>query len=233
MITSKRPERISAVIFDLDGTLLNTLENIAQSMNTILNRHGFPTHTIDQYRNFIGQGIGHLAEKAIQKSNSTDVSIEEIIQELINEYELSLNNKTYFYEGIPELLDDLTSKKLPMAILSNNNDYLTQKLVKMFFKKKWSFGIINGVQPGFLKKPDPALALNMVEKLGTKPNECIFVGDTPADMQTAINAGMFPIGVLWGFRNEEILMEAGAEILVRHPSEISDFISEQIQKNSK
>lgn len=231
MITSKRPERISAVIFDLDGTLLNTLEDIADSMNTVLNRYGFPTHPIEKYRIFIGQGLGRLAEKAIQHSNSKGVSIEEIIQELLKEYEKSLNNKTDYYYGIPEVLDDLTSKKLPMAILSNKNDYLTQKLAKIFFHQ-WPFKIISGNQPGFLKKPDPSLALNMVGKLGTKPNECIFIGDTPADMQTAINAGMFPIGVLWGFRNEEILMEAGAEILVHRPSEISDFISEQIPKNS-
>ncbi len=228
MNTAKIPKRISAVIFDLDGTLLNTLNDIAISMNIVLKQYGFSTHPIEKYRIFIGKGLANLAEQALNRHNNSDISVEEIIEKLKIEYEKRLSDTTDYYEDIPELLDYFTSKGLPMAILSNKQDYLVQKLAKIFFCK-WPFKIINGTQPEFRKKPDPALAIHILKTLEVPPCECIFIGDTPADIKTAINAGMFPIGVLWGFRNKDILLEAGAEFLAHRPSEISDFITNRLR----
>ena len=227
MNISKRPEKISAVIFDLDGTLLNTLQDNAESMNTVLERHGFDSHPIEKYRIFIGQGIAKLAKRALAHQNKSSVTVEDIVQELYTEYEQRMVDSTKFYDGIPQLLDNITSKNLPMAVLSNKRDLLTQKLAAEFLIK-WPFKIICGARQDYPKKPDPALAIHIVEQLGATPEECIFIGDTPADMQTAQKAGMFPIGVLWGFRDKKVLMKTGAEILVQKPSEISDFIFEQI-----
>ncbi len=223
MNISKRPEKISAVIFDLDGTLLNTLQDIAVSMNIVLERNGFDPHPIEKYRIFIGQGIAKLAKRAVENQKKASVTVEDIVQELYSEYEQRMVDSTKFYDGIPQLLDNITSKNLPMAVLSNKRDLLTQKLAAKFLIK-WPFKIISGARQDYPKKPDPALAIHIVEKLGAAPEECIFIGDTPADMQTAQKAGMFPIGVLWGFRDKKVLMETGAEILVQKPSEISDFI---------
>ena len=219
----KRPKNISAVIFDLDGTLLDTLYDIAVSMNTVLERNGFATHPIEKYRIFIGQGIAKLAKRALTHQNKSSVTVEDIVQELYIEYEQRMGDSTKFYDGIPQLLDDITSHNLPMAILSNKRDFLTQKLVAEFLGK-WPFKFISGARQGFAKKPEPTLAIHIAEKLGIPNEECIFIGDTPADMQTALKAGMFPIGVLWGFRNKKILSEAGAKLLCESPREIYNFI---------
>jgi phosphoglycolate phosphatase len=224
MPTSKNLNIISGVIFDLDGTLLNTLEDIACSMNTVLKRHKFPTHSIDTYRTFIGQGLAHLAKRAIQYHHNNGMSVDTIINELYIEYEKTLTRKTNYYKGISELLDELTSLNIPMAILSNKHDFLTKMLAQHYFQK-WPFKIISGAKPDFPKKPDPFLALEILKNFGIKSEECIFIGDTQTDIETAIGAGMFPIGVLWGFRDRDTLLEAGAKLIVEKPSEILDFIS--------
>ena len=223
MNISKRPEKISAVIFDLDGTLLNTLQDIAVSMNTVLERNGFATHPIDKYKIFIGQGIATLAKRALENQKESYVTVEDIVQELYFEYEQRLLDTTKMYKGIPQLLDDITSHNLPMAVLSNKRDFLTQKLATEFLEK-WTFKYISGARQGYAKKPDPTLAIHIANKLGVPNEECMFIGDTPADIQTALKAGMFPVGVLWGFRTKEILLEAGAKLLCESPNEIYDYI---------
>lgn len=223
MNITKRPKKISAVIFDLDGTLLDTLNDIAVSMNTVLERNGFATHPIDKYRVFIGQGIATLAKRALEDIKEPHVSVNDIVQELYKEYGNRLFDSTKFYEGIPQLLDNITNLNLPMAVLSNKRDVLTQKLADELLNK-WSFKFVSGARQGFAKKPDPTLAIHIAHKLGVPNEECMFIGDTPADMQTAQKAGMFPVGVLWGFRTKEILLEAGAKLLCESPNEIYDYI---------
>ena len=223
MTTKKRPEKISAIIFDLDGTLLDTLEDIAWSMNSVLKRNGYPTHPVEDYRVFIGQGLKPLAEKAIQQGSNKEASAEKLFEELLSEYELSLDKNTDYYDGVPEMLDFLFSKQIPMSVLSNKQDYLTQKLAKIFLSK-WPFHIISGSHNNYPRKPDPDLALDIADRLEVKVEECVFIGDTETDIQTAKNAGMYSIGVLWGFRNREILTEAGADFIVKKPPEISEFI---------
>ncbi|MFQ6677133.1 MAG: HAD family hydrolase [Fidelibacterota bacterium] len=224
MTTTKQPKKISAIIFDLDGTLLDTLEDIAQSMNRVLKRHGYAAHPVEDYRVFVGEGLKPLAEKAIQQSAHSEESADELYEELFKEYELSMEHHTTCYEGIHEMLDDLFSKQIPMAILSNKQDHLTQKLAKTYLSK-WPFRIISGSHKNYPKKPNAALALDIANRLGGKNEECIFIGDTETDIQTAKNGGMFSIGAEWGFRNKEILLNAGADFIAEKPGEISEFIS--------
>lgn len=222
---TQRPKKISAIIFDLDGTLLNTLEDLATSMNVVLKRHQYKTYPINRYKIFIGEGIVKLAERSLAQQINNKVNVYDIVQEFVNEYENRLFDSTKTYNGIPLLLDKVTKLNIPMAILSNKRDYLTQKLAKKYFSK-WPFKIISGAIDGIPKKPDPTLAIQIVDKLNVPAEECLVIGDTPADMEAALKAGMFPVGVLWGFRNKTVLSKAGAKILCKNPKEVFEFIAQ-------
>lgn len=211
-----------AAVFDLDGTLLNTLEDIADSVNTMLSLHQYPGHSYETYKYLVGDGITELVSKAIPAENRNSEMINSCITEVLREYHQHWNIKTKLYKGIPELLSGLRSKGLTLTIVSNKPDELTQKTVKHYLSD-FPFKIVIGESPKFPKKPNPESTLSIVKTLNLQPSECVYFGDTSIDMKTAKSAGMFAVGVLWGFRKARELEEYGADLLIQNPE---DFFSQ-------
>lgn len=212
-----------AVIFDLDGTLINSLYDIADSMNIVLVSHGFPTHDYDKYRLLIGKGLKNLSENAIPEENRNDETIGKVFKDMIQVYGQNVVNKTVLYKGIPELLDLLKTKGYKIAILSNKAHELTTSIAKKILNK-WQFDFIIGSKPEIPRKPDPSGALICSEELGIAPESILYLGDSGVDMQTACAAGMTAIGVTWGFRSREELIENGAISTIDSPEELLNLL---------
>jgi len=208
-----------AVIFDLDGTLLNTLEDIAQAMNTALYALGAPPHPVESYRDLVGQGLEMLAFKVLPENRRDPAIVAECVGAMRREYNRIWAQTSRPYAGISELLKVLGEKNIKTAVLSNKADDFAKKTVSYFFSTH-RFEMVLGCSDAFPIKPDPASALHIASHLGIPPEECVFIGDSNVDMQTACNAGMYPIGVLWGFRKAEELLASGAKLLVHSPAEI-------------
>jgi phosphoglycolate phosphatase len=200
-----------AVIFDLDGTLADTLREIAVAMNQALTALALPPHPIDAYRGFVGDGVGVLAARALGAEHAARAP--ELVAAYIDAYDRILLDSAP-YPGVPELLDALT---IPFAVVSNKPDEPTQRIVAHTFGR-WHFGAILGARPDLPKKPDPAMALEAARRLGVAPAECSFVGDTRVDVHTARAAGMRAVGASWGFRGRGDLLEA--DLIIDHPSEL-------------
>ncbi|TSA54274.1 MAG: HAD family hydrolase [Planctomycetaceae bacterium] len=208
-----------AVIFDLDGTLLDTLEDIANSANSMLTGYGFPSHEVHAYRYFVGDGINTLVSRVLPAEKRNDDTIAECVKVFRENYSRSWNVNTKMYNGIPELLDALTAKQVKMAILSNKSDDFTKLCVHELLSN-WSFEMILGQRDGIPQKPDPCGAHEIAENLGISPERFLYLGDTGIDMKTAINAKMFPVGALWGFRPPDELLKYGAKALIERPMEL-------------
>lgn len=213
-----------AAIFDLDGTLLDTLEDIAASMNAALERLGYPVHETALYRYLTGDGMRTLAERSLPLPERSELTVQSCIQEFRSEYENRWAAKTRPYPGIPGLLDALEGRGVKLNILSNKLEKFTQKLTHHFLPR-WPFSFVIGLRPDLPQKPDPAGALFIARGLGIPPAQFIYLGDTGVDMQTAAQAGMFPVGALWGFRAEKELLESGARQLVADPRELLEFLA--------
>lgn len=211
------------VIFDLDGTLLDTIEDIADSMNQVLSENNLPIHDTEAYRLFVGSGIRNLVKKALPESHRDETTIQAYFETMYRLYKENCVNKTRPYDGITDLLDELASRDLKLAILSNKADEMTQQTAGTLLPEAY-FSIIAGLTDESLKKPNPQKALQMSKEMGIDPKEMIYVGDTDVDMQTATNAGMYAVGVLWGFRGEEELHANGAKKLISHPSELLELL---------
>ena len=208
-----------AVLFDLDGTLINSLHDIADSMNRVLEKKGYQTHNYDAYRNFIGRGLYNLVGRTLPEAEKTEQNIRNLYQELLRDYEVNLLQKTVLYRGIPELLDALASKGIRLTILSNKADNLTKEIAAELLKA-WPFELVLGSCDTVPRKPDPAGALMVCEALQLEPSDFLYIGDTSTDMQTAIASGMYPVGVTWGFRTKEELLENGARTIIDKPIEL-------------
>jgi phosphoglycolate phosphatase len=212
------------IIFDLDGTLLDTIEDLADSMNTVLTDLGFSTHTLGAYKTFVGEGVEALIRRALPEDQLRPELLDQCLGALREEYGRRWENKTRTYPGIPELLDHLTGLGLKMAILSNKQDYFTQIMVAGLLPR-WRFDPVFGARPAVPKKPDPAGALEIAEALQIAPDYFIYLGDTGIDMKTARAAGMVPVGVLWGFRPAEELRDQGAKWLIEKPADLISLLS--------
>jgi len=212
-----------AVLFDLDGTLLDTLEDLADAMNAVLTAEGLPTHPTDAYRHFVGDGIVNLVRRALPADRRDETTLERLVAADREEYARRWDRKTRPYEGVPRLLDGLTGRGLGLAILSNKPDDSTRLCVEKLLPG-WSFDAVQGVAEGVPLKPDPAGALGIARRLGVAPGSFLYVGDTATDMRTAVGAGMFPVGALWGFRDADELTAAGAQSLLVHPAELLDLL---------
>lgn len=212
-----------AVIFDLDGTLLDTLDDIADSMNSILTRHGFPVHERDRYRHFVGDGVEMLVKRALPVNGQAEGILRECLREYNEEYEKKGNQMTGPYDGVIETLNRLKSLPIRLAVLSNKPHDATLRCVNEFFPAN-TFDMALGQMDGMPRKPDPAGALRIAEFLDLSPQDILYCGDTDVDMKTAVAAGMYPVGVLWGFRSMEELKTNGARALIRHPGEIIELI---------
>lgn len=208
-----------AVIFDLDGTLLDTLEDLADSMNAVLASMGLPTHPVAAYKYFVGDGVVELARRALPPGRRDPKVVKSAVAGMRQEYGRRWDRKTRPYDGIPELLDALAARGVAMTVLSNKPHDFTRLCVTTFLGK-WRFDAVQGVDENVLKKPDPSGALAVATKLGIPPAEFIYLGDTNTDMQTAVAAGMFPVGALWGFRTGDELLASGATMLVEKPADV-------------
>lgn len=212
-------QKFKAVIFDLDGTLLDTIQDIANAMNVVLKRHNFPTHDLNNYRFFIGSGIAKLVERALPTEISESTKYTKLVEEFIEEYALHLDKFTAPYDGIAELLNKLTNLEIPLAILSNKADEFMDEVVSRHFSN-WKFSVVIGARNGLPTKPDPYSAFEIAEVMKIQPSEIIYLGDSDIDMQTAVNAGMYGVGAAWGFRSAEELAANGANLVIKHPSEL-------------
>ncbi|OXB05781.1 HAD family hydrolase [Flavobacterium pectinovorum] len=214
--------KFKGIIFDLDGTLVNSLEDISDAMNTVLTGLNYPTHTYDIYQYFIGSGLRNLVSKALPASNNSDKQIEICFDCMINEYREVCTIKTKPYEGIITLLDNLFSRNIKLAVFSNKADELTKKIAAEIFPNYFDAAV--GLSTEELKKPNPFEALEISKNWNLKPEEILFVGDSDIDMQTAINANMFAVGVSWGYRTEEELIGSGAKVVINKPSELIEIL---------
>lgn len=215
--------KFKAAIFDLDGTLLNTLADLADSMNLVLERNRLPQHEPAAYRYFVGDGIDMLVRRALPFQVAGDDELLRLIREMKREYARRWLGRTRPYPGVPEMLDAFAAAGIPMAVLSNKPDEASQVIVQALLPNT-GFQLVLGATPERPKKPDPSAALEIAAFLEIPPSEFLFIGDTPIDMYTARAAGMFPLGVLWGFRPAEQLIGAGARMLVAQADHLIPWI---------
>ena len=215
--------KYAAVIFDLDGTLLDTIEDLADSMNAALQGEGHVAHAIDAYRYFVGDGIENLVRRALPESARDEESVNRGKAAMEAEYNKRWNAKSRPYTGVPELLDELTQRQIPIAILSNKPEPFTLLAVNELLSP-WTFFPIRGARPDTPRKPDPTSALVVAEELGVEPAKCLYLGDTDTDMKTAVGAGMYALGATWGFRLGEELLRTGAQTLLDEPMELLELL---------
>jgi phosphoglycolate phosphatase len=212
-----------AVIFDLDGTLLDTLDDLADSTNTVLKQHGFPTHDREAYRYYVGDGIINLIMRSLPQEHSTADFAKELLPEINTEYGRCLNNRTQPYEGIRELLSELSARSIRLAVLSNKPHHFTTELVRSYFPDV-PFDFVFGFREGIPRKPDPSSVLDIVKKLNCLKNEVLYVGDTDTDMKTAAAAGLYAVGISWGFRPIEELADSGANAILEKPMDLLELL---------
>lgn len=211
--------KFKGVIFDLDGTLVDSLEDIADSMNKVLLRYGFETHDLQAYKYFIGNGIKNLVCEALPQSSREDEMILECFDSMMEEYRDHCTDKTKPYQGIGELLDELTKHNIRLSVFSNKVDELTKQVVSTLLPN-WNFEVVIGASPDIPRKPNPEGAFLISQTLRIPPADLIYLGDTGIDMHTATSAGMYAIGALWGYRTAEELISNGAKSLIVHPLDL-------------
>ena len=215
----------SAILFDLDGTLLDTLQDIGGAVNRVLAARGYVIHPIYAYKDFVGEGARLLIERALPPAARTEAVVSEVLAAYREEYKDTWNIATRAYEGVPQLLAVLMEHGIRMGVLSNKPHRETVKCVNGYFPDGL-FHAVLGQREEVPRKPDPAGALEAAALMEADPSEIVYVGDTGVDMQTAAAAGMFSVGVTWGFRPESELRANGAKAIVRHPTEILQFFEE-------
>ena len=215
---------IKACIFDLDGTLTNTLPTISYYGNCALKKNGFLTFDEERYKYFIGNGAKTLVARMLAAQDKmSEENLSRVFEDYSRAYDAAPLYKTAVYDGILPLLACLPRMGIKTAVLSNKPDFATRSVVEHFFPD--SFDIVHGAREGIALKPSPKGALALMEELGIgDPSEIVYVGDTSVDMDTGKAAGFFTVGVLWGFRTEEELRAHGADAIVSHPLEILELI---------
>lgn len=209
-----------AIIFDLDGTLLNTLDDLADSTNFALKQFNYPSHTIDEIRNFVGNGVAKLIERAIPEQTN----FEKCLKVFKQHYSQNMYNKTAPYKGILPMLLELKQKGYKIAVVSNKYDAAVKELCQKYFPNLIDTAIGENEALGIRKKPAPDTVLQALKELNTSTEHAIFCGDSDVDIMSAKNSNMPCICVTWGFRNKEFLIEHGAKIIVNNPQEIIDFV---------
>ena len=207
------------VIFDLDGTLANTLEDLADSLNRVLHSEGLPVHDRTAVQHMVGNGMRRLVTEALPAGWGTDETIARVLDRFIADYGQHCLVKTRLYDGIVQLLSALKADAVKLAVFSNKADGPTQRIVDALIGAG-AFEAIIGAQPGIPLKPDPAGAVLISTRFGVAPSRIVYLGDSRVDMLTATAAGMAPVGVSWGFRSSEELVESGARAVLDHPLEL-------------
>lgn len=203
---------INTIIFDLDGTLLNTLEDLMDSVNFALDRQGFPLRNLSEIRSFVGNGIRLLMERAVPKDVVGTETFDVCFKDFCDYYKIHMEDKTAPYEGINNMLGNIKKAGFKTAIVTNKVDYAAQDLCKRMFGE--NIDLVVGSSDARPDKPAPDGVYYALEKLGSKLENTVFVGDADTDILTAENAGIPSIGVLWGFRDRDIIEKAGAKYIV-------------------
>lgn len=210
-----------AVIFDLDGTLLNTLGDLRAATNHALEVRGLPPHSMEEIRQFIGNGIRLLICRAMPEG-TPEAEIDAALDDFKAYYAAHIHDRTVPYDGIPQLLTALKKRGIQVAVLSNKIDSASQQLIEYFFPGKTD--VVFGEHVGVPHKPDPTSCRMVMQQLGVQPEQVLYVGDSGTDMQTAKNAGLYAVGVTWGFRSKEVLLKYGADVLVHRPEQILQIL---------
>jgi len=216
---------VKAAIFDLDGTLADTIDDIAAAVNPCLARRGFPIHEAEAYKLMVGKGFRNLVIQALPESSRRESLVAELHAEAAAGYDDHCLDLTKPYPGVLELLAALEARGIPMAILSNKPQTMTLKVVAGLFTST-RFEYVRGETPAFPRKPDPSSALDLARLLGLSPGEIAYLGDSDVDMSTARAAGMLALGAAWGFRGEAELRAAGAEALLHDPRDLLRYFPE-------
>lgn len=209
------------VIFDLDGTLLNTIDDLADTGNHVCTLHGWPTHTVAEFKLMVGNGIPKLVERFAPQGTSQEV-LDQAFQEFMDWYGVHKEDKTAPYAGMPEVTKALREAGVSIAVLSNKADVMAGPVVEHYYPG--IFPVVQGALPGLPTKPDPTLLHKLMDRLGATQEDTLFVGDSNVDIRTAKNGGLTGCGVLWGFRGREELEAAGADVIVSTPQELLDLI---------
>ena len=219
--TRRRPP-FAGVIFDLDGTLVDTLEDIGDAMDRVLALEGAPGHSSDEYRYLIGHGILNLVTQSLPEELRDEATIGRCYERMVADYGEHALVKTRVYDGVPELIRALRADGIPLAVHSNKADAPTQAIVGALLDPA-DFVVVAGARPDAPLKPDPAVALTIAARFGLPPARVAYVGDSLVDMRTGTAAGMLPVGAAWGFRTPAELLESGARVVIDHPLELLDL----------
>lgn len=214
-----------AAIFDLDGTLVDSLADLADSANAMLAFYGFLQHSLEEYRYFVGNGARKLMERCLPPERAKDPGfVDEALERYNRCYEERMLHKTHPYEGILSMLEALGKRGIPLAICTNKQQFAADVVAGKMFPEG-TFREVIGDRKGMPRKPDPTRALEIVDHFGVRPENVAYLGDSSTDMETARNAGFLPIGVAWGFRPVRELMESGAEVVLHTPMELLEKVS--------
>lgn len=210
---------MKAFIFDLDGTLINSLEDLADAVNLMLADNGYPQRPLELFPQYIGEGVQKLIEQALPQEALAHVNLAALLSDYQRHYEATWKNKTRPYEAINRLLETLRYLGLKLAVISNKPHHFTQLCCDHFFPTG-TFDAVLGAREGVPRKPHPQAAHEVTSMLGLTTADCAYIGDSGLDMQFAVNAGMYPVGVLWGFRLKAELRQNGAQLLISRPDEL-------------
>ena len=213
---------INSIIFDLDGTLLNTIEDLANACNYALTTLGDKTHEVEKYKTFVGNGRYKLVERMLPEDNRSVENIEKALELFDSYYEKHMIDMTKPYDGIMEMLDCLISKSINIAVVSNKPHEFTTEVVKNYFGDR--FEVVYGHKKNTKEKPDPWAVLEVIDEFKVNKDECLYVGDSEIDINTAKNAGVKSVGVEWGFRGKGELESAGANYIVNKPEQILEIL---------
>lgn len=208
---------IKGIIFDLDGTLLDTIEDLKDTVNVVLKEFGYPERTLEQIRNSIGYGVQHLFASSLPGGKENPV-FEKAFARVQEEYILHSNKKTKPYDGIYRMLEELKNRNIKCAVVSNKPDFVVQEIMPLYFPETFIYS--SGERQGINRKPAPDLVYEALNALGLQKEEAVYAGDSDTDILTARNAGMECISCAWGFRTLEELKAAGATILINSPLEL-------------
>ena len=217
--------KIGGIIFDLDGTLVHTIEDIAGAANAMFTRYGLPTHGVDYYLRWIGSGAVKFIERALDREVEQELLMR-YVADFKEIYGNNLHDRSCLYDGIPGVLDEIADKGIKLSVLSNKPHALTRE-VAAYYLSAWPFDPILGQRDEVPRKPDPAAAFEIAEHMGLQPEEILFVGDSDNDIFTARAAGMVPLAVSWGYGRLEEEPVDGEFTTIDHPSEIRGILGWQ------
>lgn len=215
---------LKAVIFDLDGTLVNSLTDLANAGNYALSFYGFPTHETEKYKYFVGNGIPKLIYRIVPEEYRNDETLSRVSEKFFEHYNVHYADNTRVYGGIKELICEIKKRGMKTAVVTNKAHAAALEVIKSLLPD--TFDLVYGQRPEIPTKPDPTLTLMAIHDLSLIPEECVFIGDSRMDVLTGVNSGALPVGVLWGYRKEDELLDGGAKYIIENPMELLKIIDE-------